>query len=65
MSQIRPDQAAAVSAEAPPPLRMMRTTPTCLWDDSATSAELRVDGGSGTVEILQRAPQSAGGPPLD
>jgi transaldolase len=149
VSQIRPDQAAAVSAEAPPLLRMTQTTPTCLWNDSATPAELRaalgwsavgatcnpvialnalnadlprwqgrirdyakqypaagesqigwqmvrelsaeaaalladtfarhagrngrlsiqtdprVDGGSGTVEILQRAPQSAGGPLLD
>jgi phosphohistidine swiveling domain-containing protein len=49
VNQTRPDQAAAVSAEAPPLLRMTQTTPTCLWNDSATPAVLRAALGCGAV----------------
>ena len=49
MNQTRPDQAAAQSAGAPPLLRMTQTTPTCLWNDSATLAELRAALGWGAV----------------
>lgn len=49
MNGTRAEQALADSVVAPPLLRMTQTTPTCLWNDSATPSELRAALGWGAV----------------